>query len=447
MQTLRVLPIALLAVSAAGAQQQPAIHQVGAVAAKSTVFASPRLTIRALPGGRVLVNDLVGRKVVMLDSTLTNATVIADTTAATATAYSGRVGGLIAYRGDSSLFIDPQAMSMLVIDPQGKVGRVMSVPRSQDAMMLTGIQGMPAFDASGRLVYRGAPNFGFARFGPNGPAAPPTPPESAAVVRVDLTTRQLDTVAFVKIPKMNIQMNTDDKGRMNISMQTNPLPVVDEWTVLSDGSIAIVRGRDYHVDWINADGSKVSSAKIPFEWQRLSDEDKVAFIDSVKAARARMAAANPTQAGIENKAAAVAGAAQDARRSGGPQPQGPAADGARRMVVEGGAGEGRVMIAGGPGGAGPNIDFVSPSELPDYKPPFFANAVKADVDGRIWIQTIPTRQIPGGPVYDVIDRKGELVDRVQVPAGRTIVGFGTNGAVYLVSREGTTTTLERASIK
>src|SRR5689334_24597965 len=114
MPTLRFIPIALLAISAAGAQQQqPAIRQLGPVVAKSTIFSGPRLTTRALPGGRVLVNDLVGRKVVMLDSTLTNATVVADTTAATATAYSGRVGGLIAYRGDSSLFIDPQAMSML----------------------------------------------------------------------------------------------------------------------------------------------------------------------------------------------------------------------------------------------------------------------------------------------------------------------------------------------
>ena len=444
MRLLRTIPIALVAITAASAQQQPAIRPLGATVAQSTIFASPRVTIRALPGGRVLVNDFVGRKVVMLDSTLTHETIVADTTPATASAYSGRVGGLIAYHGDSSLFIDPQSMSMLVIDPQGKVGRVMSVPRTQDAMMLTGVQGLPAFDASGRLVYRGAPNFGFRGFGPNGPVAPPTPPESAAVMRVDLSTRQVDTVGFIKIPKMNVQMTTDDKGRMNISMQTNPLPIVDEWAVLSDGSIAFVRGRDYHVDWVNADGSKVSSAKIPFDWQRLTDEDKVAFIDSVKAARARMAAANPAPAGASG---------QDVRTSGGPAPAGDGGNASRRAAVAGDGAQRMTISIGGPGGGpgagGPNIDFVAPSELPDYKPPFFTNGVKADMEGHLWVQTIPTRQIPGGPVYDVIDRKGELVERVQVPVGRTIAGFGPGGAVYLVSRDaaGTTTTLERATVR
>src|SRR5262245_37090770 len=177
MHTLRFVPIALLAISAAGAQQQsqPAIRPLGGVVAKSTIFAGPRLTLRALPGGRVLVNDLGGRKVVMLDSTLSNVTVVADTTSATANAFSGRVGGLIAYRGDSSLFVDPTAMSMLLIDPQGKVGRVLSVPRSQDAMMLSGLQGTPAFDAAGKLVYRAPPNFGMPQMGPNGPIGMPTP--------------------------------------------------------------------------------------------------------------------------------------------------------------------------------------------------------------------------------------------------------------------------------
>ena len=34
-----------------------------------------------------------------------------------------------------------------------------------------------------------------------------------------------------------------------------------------DGSVAILRGRDYHIDWINADGSRVSSPKMPFDWK------------------------------------------------------------------------------------------------------------------------------------------------------------------------------------
>ena len=74
------------------------------------------------------------------------------------------------------------------------------------------------------------------------------------------------------------------------------MPLVDDWAVLSDGSVAIVRGRDYHIDWINADGSTTTSAKLPFDWQRLTDEDKAAVIDSAKKAfdaAAASAAANP----------------------------------------------------------------------------------------------------------------------------------------------------------
>jgi hypothetical protein len=52
-------------------------------------------------------------------------------------------------------------------------------------------------------------------------------------------------------------------------------------------------------------------------------------------------------------------------------------------------------------------------------------------------------------VYDVINSKGELIERVQVPKDRTIVGFGADGVVYLLARDaaGTTTKLERARVK
>jgi len=442
MKRLYILPI-LLAGTVNAQQQQPPIRQLGAISAKSTVTWNNILGLRALPGGRVLVNDVAGRKVVLLDSTLAQIGIVADTTPATATAYSGRIASIIPYRADSTLFVDPQSMSMMVIDPSGKMtSRVMALPRSEDAGMLGGALGSSAgLDAKGRLVYR-AP-FRFVRTGPppsgaGGMPMMPTPPESAMIVRVDLATRQLDTVGVIKIPKVNVQMSQDDKGNMRMTMETNPLPQADDWAVLSDGTIAFVRGRDYHVDFVNADGSKTSAPKVPFEWQRLSDEDKIAFIDSVKAARARLAASTPVG---PSPAGAPAGAPGAGSPDGG---------GASRVVVQFGPdGGGR----GGPAGFNgqPQVSFVSPSELPDYKPPFLPNSVRADASGNIWVRTIPTRQIPGGPVYDVINREGKLIDRVQVPAGRTIIGFGSDGAVYLATRDTSsptpTMTLERAPIK
>jgi hypothetical protein len=421
----------ILIATTVAAQQQPPIRQLAPVAAKSSVQWSNIVGVRALPGGRVLVNDIVGRKVVLLDSTLAPIMVVADTTPATSTAYSGRIASIIPYRGDSTLFVDPQSMSMMVVDPNGKMTRVMALPRAEDAGALGGLfGGNAALDAKGRLVYR-AP-FRLIRNGPpptsaGGMPMMPTPPESAMIVRVDLTTRQLDTVGVIKIPKVNMQVSQDDKGNMRITSELNPLPVVDEWAVLSDGSIAFVRGRDYHVDFLSADGTKQTAPKIPFDWQRLTDEDKIAFIDSVKAARARLVAAqqsSPTPAG------GPAGA-----------PDGGAG---QRIVIQMGPDGGRGGAAAGLNGGQSQFNFIAPSELPDYKPPFFANSVRPDGEGNLWVRTIPTKQIPGGPVYDVINREGKLVDRVQIPVGRTIAGFGVDGAVYLVSRDGSTMTFERA---
>ena len=426
----------ILIATTAGAQQQPPIRQLPPVAAKSSVQWSNIIGVRALPGGRVLVNDVFGRKVVLLDSTLAPITIVADTTPATSTAYSGRIASIIPFRGDSTLFVDPQSMSMMVVDPNGKMTRVMALPRAEDAGALGGLFGGNAgLDGQGRLVYR-AP-FRFIRSGPppttsGGLPMMPTPPESAAIVRVDLASRQVDTIGVIKIPKVNMQVSQDDKGNMRITSEVNPLPVVDEWAVLSDGSVAFVRGQDYHVDFLNPDGTKRTAPKIPFDWQRLTDEDKVAFIDSVKAARERLAAAQQAQQG--------AAASNGAGRAPAGLPDG---GGGQRIVIQMGP-------DGGRGGAGaslngqPQLNFIAPSELPDYKPPFFSNAVRADLEGNLWIRTIPTKQIPGGPVYDVINHDGKLVDRVQIPAGRTIAGFGPDGAVYLVTRDGTSMTFERA---
>src|SRR5207253_1255978 len=153
----------------------------------------------------------------------------------------------------------------------------------------------------------------------------------------------------------------------------------------------------------------------------LSDDDKIAFIDSVKAARARLVAANPP---AENTApGAVRGAPGGGNRGGG------GGDGGRVQIIGGGAG---IPVTAGVGAglpAGVNLNFVSPSELPDYKPAFFVGSTRADRSGNLWVRTIPTKAIAGGPVYDVINNKGELVDRVQAPVNTSIAGFGADGSV------------------
>ena len=70
---------------------------------------------------------------------------------------------------------------------------------------------------------------------------------------------------------------------------------------------------------------------------------------------------------------------------------------------------------------------------------------RADADGNLWVRT--SQNVDARPVYNVINRKGELIDRVQLPANRVLVGFGTGGVVYLAVRDGATAHLEKARVR
>jgi hypothetical protein len=448
----------------AGAQLPP-VRQIAPAATMTSEKLGAVSTIRRLSDGRVLVNDIIGRRVLLFDSTLRAFTVVADTTSATGNAYGARAGGLITYRGDSTLFVDPASLSMLVIDPNGKIARVMSAPRANDASFLIGGPfGTPGFDPQGRLVYRAPPNISFAG-GPRGAPGgtrmeftPPVIPDSAALVRVDLATRKVDTLAFFKTPKVQMNVSRSAEGRVNIMPTINPLPVIDDWGILPDGTVAMVRGKDYHIDWITPEKTITSTPKIPFEWERLSDERKAAYIDSTRKA-VEEARARGDMSGVFGGAF---GGAPMIRMStsgpGGPPPGSAAAPGASAGAAgtqtatttgPGGANT-TVTTTAGPGGGPlggqlPQVSFVDPSELPDYKPPFSGGATRVDAEGNLWIRT--TQNLNGLPVYNVVNRKGELVDRVQLPQGRVIAGFGAGGVVYLAFREGDVARLEKAKIR
>ena len=435
--------MALTATTAISAQERPTIRPIGSVLATTTDSLGLVTNIRALSDGRLLINDAARRRVLLVDSTMKLLAVVADSTPSTANAYGPRSGRLIAYRGDSTLFVDAASLSMLVIDPAGRIVRVMSVPRSQDAMMLASPGGAGAYYHDGHLFYRGMPQMQL-RMSPNGGGGGgipqlPQQPDTMPVVRVNLQSRQLDTLAFVKVPKTNTSMSRSDDGKISVSIEVNPLPVVDEWAVTSNGDVAIVRGRDYHVDWMGPDRQWRSSAKVPFDWKRLTDDDKVKLIDSVKAIRDRQAAANPTEG---QQMAQAFGAAMGGGAAGGGSGAG-APQVVMRFESRGGAPGGPVQA---PQVAPPQVNYVSPSELPDYQPPFFATSTRADADGNLWVLTIPTKPQPAGSVYDVINAKGEVVDRVLVPEHRAIVGFAPGGVVFMSVREGGAFRIERARV-
>ena len=228
-------------------------------------------------------------------------------------------------------------------------------------------------------------------------------------------------------------------GGVTLTPVFSPISTIDDWTALPDGSVAILRGSDYHIDWISADGARSSSPKMPFDWKRLSDEDKAAVIDSTKKA-------------LEKQAQAPA-APNAGTGSGGPAPAATVARGhSRGTQHDHRPSERRWRAAPQSANKGPSLpqiaDIVSPNDLPDYYPPILQSGeMRADFEGNVWILPSTTTQVGRGLLYDVVNRKGELVERVRLPDGRALEGFGSSGVVYLTSHGPTGVRLERARIK
>jgi hypothetical protein len=256
--------------------------------------------------------------------------------------------------------------------------------------------------------------------------------DSAVIVRADFDTRQIDSIATHAMAVQKTVTMSTGRGYAS-TLAYNPLPMPDEWALLPDGTIAIVRGQDYHVDFVHPDGSRTSSPKLPFDWKRVPQEEKERMLDSAKQAAAAREAAAAARA-----ASAPAGAGGSAAGSGG---------------RGGGASVGGVRVAAQPTPgsllfAMPRLPFTTVDlvDLPDYYPPIRGGTVRSDPDGRVWI--LPTTSVLAGSglVYDVVDEKGVLVERVQLPPMRNLVAVGAGGVVYMSAFGSGGTRLERARI-
>ncbi|MCE2900061.1 MAG: hypothetical protein ACK6DP_11735 [Gemmatimonas sp.] len=485
------------------------VREVGPVIARAAQSVTGTNQVRPLSDGSVLVNDVQRRQVLRFDPTLKNVVVIADTAPGALMPYGQRPVSLIPYMGDSTLVADASTLSLVVLDPNGRTVRVMASPRPNDINLLANVNlGTYAFDAQGRLYYRqggtggpggggnpmammfGAGNDGGRNRGGQGGAGnanrspnqnrggdmggppgggPPggfgggqggfgaqggrganqaNQPDSVPIVRVDFDTRTADTITFVRVPKNETQMTRGEDGAMRLTVKINPLPQADDWALLKDGTVAVMRVLDYHVDYYRPDGAHTASEKLPFDWKRISDEDKTKLVDSLK-----------------TMANAIT----------------------QRM---------------GQGGGGFRMSFepIAPEKLPDYYPPVRPGSSIADHTGNLWV--VPTTsnlsaqlaqqfmggggpprgvmagagaapRAPGAPrdstrqgpppaammammaqmanqppiVYDVIDQAGTLVERVQFPPGRQLVGFGPDGLLYMAARERGALYLETARLK
>lgn len=157
---------------------------------------------------------------------------------------------------------------------------------------------------------------------------------------------------------------------------------------------------------IRPDGRALSGAKLPFDWKRLTDADKQHLVDSARTAFNQSATATTK----DNAPMATTATGGDSARTNGSS----------------------APLKAQP----PTIEFVPLSEIGDYYPPIRSGAAKADADGNLWILPTTSAQSKAGElVYDVVDNRGAIKERVRVPAGRSIAGFGKGGVVYLMFRD------------
>jgi hypothetical protein len=410
MSRLRLVPLVLGALAidsgrgaaqAALAQQAPPVRRLTTPVASDSGLFGNALGVRALSNGRVIVNDVYWRRLLMFDSTMKTFRIIADTSAGSSAKYPNPTNP-IPYLGDSTLLVDRDAQTLLVIDPTGTIVRSMAAPRSADLSWLAFAGAYAVIDPKGRLVYRAVPPRATARdvlASDSGKVFTDTYHDSAAIVRADFDTRSVDTLATHASPvRKELRMATG-RGFSAPTIATDPLPETDAWAMLTDGTIAIVRGHDYHIDWIHLDGTRTSSPKMPFDWKRVPLEEKQRLIDSTK------------------QVVAVREAGQIARIPSG-----------RGAVF-------RVPLT-----------TVEASDLPDYYPPIRPGTVKADADGNLWI--LPTTSVLAatGLTYDVVNRKGEIIERVTLPPQRAVLALGKGGVVYMSNTSGNVYRIERARV-
>jgi hypothetical protein len=456
-------PVTQQAAPVGGLTVGPAVRRIATASALSTEQLGSINHVRQLRDGRVLVNDATRRRLLLMDTTLKVVDVILDSLSETANFYGTRNGSLLPYKADTTLFVDPAAYAMLLLNPTAGVVRARAVPRTQDGGNFGGNgNGYPATDAKGRIVFRT-----YAESAPPKVAPPPgmpwfpNDPDSAFIVGIDLDTRKLDTLGVIRIPRTENSVRINPQGGFNFTSVTNPLPGTDEWAVLPDGVLAFVRGRDYRVEYRDADGKITSSAKLPYPWQHLTEEDKQKLVDSVRQVQTRQAMNGYIQGlirwvnqwgneypkelvvpegitlqqglqkswklppGLKFPDKYIYGCAQDEEPT--------QAEGQPPSCIPG-----PVVVTGGVSPPIPQLrtnGVMAPEELPDYRPPFSSGSVRADGDGNLWVRINTPKPVFNGSIYDIISRKGELVDRIQLPQGYQLVGFGTGRVVYLSMRD------------
>ena len=332
--------------------------------------------VRELRDGRVVAIDARDKIIQMVDFKAGTGTKVArEGSGPGEYAFPSR---LVPLPGDSSGVYDMLNSRLLVVLPDGKAGPFITIERPSQpgpggGTVRIGGSAPRYADAKGRLYWTGQ------AFSEPRPGQPPKVADSLPILRYDRGTRKIDTLAWVRPAKENVQ-TSGGGGRMEVRMGVaNPFSPRDEWGVAPDGRVVVLRAPEYRVEWYGPAG-KGATASIPFSPIKVTEKHKQEWRDSRKQATALMVT-------VEN---------------------------------------GRQSVRTGP----PPADAPDPGNWPELLPPFLENSVYVAPNGEVRVNR--TRQA-GDDVakYDVLDANAKVVKQVALPKKTRLVGLG-NGTAYVV---------------
>jgi hypothetical protein len=317
--------------------------------------------VRVLPDDRVIVTDGID-----------NAIYLVDFRAGTRTPLARTGNGPREYRraslvhpaaGGGFLVADPILRRFLPIGNDGQVDDVVTYPTiSREVGVSLSGPDLYTPDTLGNPfgnVYRAARTPGAA----NG--------DSLTLVRLDRTGGRIDTIARLGVPEARCVQPSP--GVTNC--RTVHYSPSDLWTVAPDGWVAVVRAIPYRVQWYPPRGAPVNGPLIRFTPIGVPAAEKDSIVE---------AAHNPRGPSVSM------GGVKPGQRSTAPVP-----------------------IRSG----------LEPIIL-DAKPAFGPyQLLLTDRAGRVWLQRHRPFGMKGGPVYDIVDRRGILVDRIELPPRTRLVGI------------------------
>ena len=387
MKAFRRITLSLFAMAPAAVAAPALAQQVRTLPAPDATFEEPFTqlgagTVRELRNGRVVVADPRDKILQLIDVASGEAVKIGRE--GSGPGEYGLPARLFGAPGDTTLVFDIANQRYLVIAPDGKAVNSFrleaAAPAAVGGRVRISLLFPRASDSQGRLYYETTPTGG-----PDGGQMA----DSVAIMRYDRARQRHDTVGMIKIAPPVMQ-TSGTEGNVQVMMRPpNPLLPRDEWTVFPDGRVAIVRASDYHVDWVMADGTKRSSARISFPALRMGASD----IKEEEALRVR-AQSGQMRMMISNDNGAVS-------RSTGFGPP--------------------------PGGAPAPLN-----DWPELKPPFRPGmaSIWARPNGELWVRRMEPAGAKG-TLFDVINAQGVVTHKVRVPEGVSVVGMG-NGTVYTI---------------